>query len=107
MRRGRSLAVFCFALSIAFDCSFAREIEVVIKRAKAVRGKSSAARPADHYPWKPNIVTTVFWIGEPPHGHNLTPNKASAWDKDWTKNYGGFDDPNPARRNHYLPVKFT
>ncbi|HJT46071.1 MAG TPA: hypothetical protein VJ721_07340, partial [Chthoniobacterales bacterium] len=107
MRKGRSLAVFCFALSIAFDCSFAREIEVVIKKAKPVRGKSSASRPADHYPWKPNIVTTVFWIGEPPHGHNLTPNKASAWDKDWTKNYGGFDDPNPARRNHYLPVKFT
>src|SRR5690349_4533848 len=107
MRRGRSLAVFCFALSIACDCSFAREIEVVIKKAKAVRGKSSASRPADHYPWKSNIVTTIFWIGEQASGNNLVPNRTSAWDKDWTKNYGGFDDPNPARRNHYLPVKFT
>jgi hypothetical protein len=35
------------------------------------------------------------------------PNRASSWDKNWTGNYGGFDDPNPARRSNYLPVKFT
>src|SRR5439155_654572 len=28
-------------------------------------------------------------------------------DKDWTKNYGGVDDPNPANRSNYIPVKFT
>jgi len=52
-------------------------------------------------------VTTVFWIGEQPSGNNPVPNRASSWDKNWTKNYGGFDDPNPARRSNYIPVKFT
>jgi hypothetical protein len=59
------------------------------------------------YPWKRNIVTTIFWIGEQPSGNNPVPNRTSSWDKNWTKNYGGFDDPNPARRSHYIPVKFT
>jgi len=59
------------------------------------------------YPWKKSIVTTVFWIGEQPSGNNPVPNRASSWDKNWTKNYGGFDDPNPAHRSNYIPVKFT
>ncbi len=69
----------------------------------------SATRPepGQRYPWKKNIVTTIFWIGEQPSGNNPVPNRTSSWDKNWTKNYGGFDDPNPARRSHYIPVKFT
>jgi hypothetical protein len=61
---------------------------------------------AQRYPWKSNIVTTIFWIGEQPSGNNLVPNRRSSWDKQWTKNYGGFDDPNPAHRNNYIPAKF-
>jgi len=61
----------------------------------------------ERYPWKPRIVTTVFWIGEKPSGNNPVPNRASSWDKDWSKRYGGFDDPNPTRRSDYIPVKFT
>ena len=63
--------------------------------------------PGQRYPWKRNIVTTIFWIGEQPSGNNPVPNRASSWDKDWTKSYGGFDDPNPAHRSNYIPVKFT
>src|SRR4029434_5749440 len=59
------------------------------------------------YPWKSNIVTTVFWIGEQASGNNLVPNRTSSWDKQWTKNYGGFDDPNTARRRNSIPVKDT
>ena len=59
------------------------------------------------YPWKRNIVTTVFWIGERPSRNNPVPNRRSSWDKDWARNYGGFDDPNPAHRSNYIPVKFT
>jgi hypothetical protein len=59
------------------------------------------------YPWKKNIVTTVFWIGENPSGNNPVPNHASSWDAAWARNYGGYDDPNPARRQNYIPVKFT
>jgi hypothetical protein len=67
----------------------------------------SASATGERYPWKKNIVTTVFWIGEKPSGNNPVPNRRSSWDKDWTRNYGGFDDPNPAHRSNYIPVKFT
>ena len=52
-------------------------------------------------------MTTIFWIGEKPSGNNPVPNRVSSWDKEWTKNYGGMDDPDPARRSNYIPVKFT
>jgi hypothetical protein len=68
---------------------------------------SAQAKAGEHYPWKKDIVTTVFWIGEQPGENNPVPNRASSWDKNWTGNYGGFDDPNPARRSNYLPVRFT
>ena len=72
-------------------------------------GQSTAERlqPGQRYPWKSNIVTTVFWIGEKPSGNNPVPNRVSSWDKQWTKNYGGMDDPDPAHRRNYIPVKFT
>lgn len=59
------------------------------------------------YPWKTDIATTVFWIGELPSENNPTPNRQSSWDVNWTKNYGGFDNPDPDARAGYLPVKFT
>lgn len=69
--------------------------------------RSASPSAGEHYPWKQNIVTTVFWIGESPSGNNPVPNRSSSWDKDWSKSYGGFDDPSPARRQNYIPVKFT
>jgi len=69
--------------------------------------KSAPLTAGEHYPWKREIVTTVFWIGEAPSGNNPVPNHSSSWDKDWAKSYGGFDDPNSARRSDYMPVKFT
>jgi len=59
------------------------------------------------FPWKTNIVTTIFWIGEKPTANNPTPNHSSSWDENWTKNYGGFDNPNPAQRRDLIPVNFT
>ncbi|HJX24935.1 MAG TPA: hypothetical protein VJ252_02170 [Chthoniobacterales bacterium] len=69
--------------------------------------KSSPAKPGERYSWKKDIVTTIFWIGEKPSGNNPTPNRSSSWEKDWTKSYGGFDDPNPTNRSNYIPVGFT
>jgi hypothetical protein len=68
---------------------------------------SAPPERGQRYPWKKSIVTTVFWIGEKPTANNPVPNRVSSWDKEWTKSYGGFDDPNPARRSNYSPVKFT
>ena len=64
-------------------------------------------QPGQRYPWKSNIVTTIFWIGEKPSENNPVPNRTSSWDNQWTKNYGGVDDPVAAHRSNYMPVKFT
>ncbi len=59
------------------------------------------------YPWKTDIVATVFWVGEMPTANNPTPNHKSSWDTEWAKNYGGFDDPDPLQRGRdFCPVKF-
>jgi len=101
-----SLGVFYCAVFIAFDPAFA-QIEAGTEKDKARIRKPASSRPARPFWWKTSIVTTVFWIGERPDGNNLVPNHTSAWDKQWTKSYGGFDDPNPAHRRNYIPVKFT
>jgi hypothetical protein len=59
------------------------------------------------FPWKTDIVTTVFWVGELPTANNPTPNVSSSWDKNWTANFGGYDNPDPATRRNMIPIKFT
>ena len=65
------------------------------------------SQPGERFPWRKDIVTTVFWIGEKPTANNPVPNRSSSWDANWTKNYGGFDDPDRADRRDFIPVKFT
>ena len=67
----------------------------------------NAPEPGQRFPWKREIVTTVFWVGEKPSGNNPIPNRTSSWDKEWTKNYGGVDDPDSGHRSNYIPAKFT
>ncbi|MBT8036108.1 MAG: hypothetical protein KJO21_01060 [Verrucomicrobiae bacterium] len=62
---------------------------------------------AIRYPWKQNITTTIFWIGEKPTANNPTPNHASSWDTQWQNNYGGYDNPDTAARLQYRPKAFT
>src|SRR3954471_11792316 len=59
------------------------------------------------FPWKTNIVTTVFWVGEAAGGNNPVPNVKSSWDANWTYNYGGFDNPDSGSRRNYIPVSFV
>src|SRR3989441_5043508 len=107
MEKRCSLGFFCFALFIAYDPAFASQIEAVAEKDKPLVRKSSASRPVRRYPWKTSIVTTVFWIGEQPGGNNLVPNRTSAWDKRWTKNYGGWVVPNATPPRKFSPRKIT
>jgi hypothetical protein len=60
------------------------------------------------YPWKRQIVTTTFWIGEMPTHNNPVPNRSSCWDPNWSKNYGGTDTPEPTQRTcDYIPANFV
>jgi len=56
---------------------------------------------AGRYPWKKNIVTEMFWVGEPATG------SSSAWDPEWERHYGGPDDPKASARHDYIPNNFT
>jgi len=58
------------------------------------------------YPVHENITATVFWVGEGagPENGNIS-NLSSAWDENWTKNFGGVDYPDA--RNGYFPDGFT
>ena len=54
--------------------------------------------------WKPAIAT-VFWVGEEAAPDNgFIHNKASAWDVNWQKSFGGIDDPKD--RCGYRPCAF-
>jgi hypothetical protein len=73
----------------------------------AAKADPPFANPGERFPWKKEIVTTVFWIGEKPSANNPVPNRSSSWDANWTKNYGGFDDPEKLHRHDFAPAKFT
>lgn len=60
------------------------------------------------YPWKLDITATVFWVGELPTANNPVPNTKSSWDTEWAKNFGGYDNPDPAKRApDYRPAGFV
>jgi hypothetical protein len=59
------------------------------------------------YPWRKQIVTTTFWVGEDAAKNNPVPNHKSSWDPRWAQNYGGTDDPKRANRADYMPAAFT
>ena len=65
-----------------------------------------AVQQRTSHPWKRNIMTTVFWIGEAAARNNPVPNDKSSWDTRWAHNYGGYDDPDPDARRGYLPANF-
>lgn len=59
------------------------------------------------YNWKTDIVTTTFWVGEEAAGNNPVPNRASSWDSQWARHYGGTDVPDRGARRNFRPTTFT
>lgn len=108
------------AQTLSSATSVSRQTSSMSSLALARQGGTSASAPLPRvfvptlprtaytrYPWKTDIVATVFWIGESPTANNPTPNSKSSWDTEWVKNYGGFDDPDPTRRGtDFCPVSF-
>jgi hypothetical protein len=110
-------ALFCASHTTAWaevgDDSASRFTENAMKLRESVlfkiepgnARKIGLAQPDVKYPWHTQIVTTIFWIGESPSGNNPVPNRSSAWDSNWARNYGGSDDPGV--RNGFIPAKFV
>jgi hypothetical protein len=101
-RRSLTLAI---ALTFASALPSPAQSPTGVPRTYApTRARSSAAL----YPWRRNITASVFWIGEKATAANPTHNKASSWDPKWMTSYGGFDDPDPAKRTFdCCPKAFT
>jgi hypothetical protein len=59
---------------------------------------ASPLSTSEKYPWKRNIVTTTFWVGEDAAQNNPVHNHSSSWDINWRVTYGGFDNPDPRAR---------
>jgi hypothetical protein len=81
--------------------------QALVKVEPMVQIPTSSHATTPRYPWKTNIVTTIFWVGENASANNPVPNNRSSWDLNWTNNYGGFDNPDPSSRRSYIPVSFV
>jgi len=57
------------------------------------------SKTKNSYPWKTNIFTTMFYIGEGGSSISPTTNHASSWDQEWESSNRGSDNPND--RNGY------
>jgi len=64
-----------------------------------------AACGSSVYPWKTNIVTTVFWVGEQAGGNNPVPNYKSSWTLIGQELRWNRCSDAGARRN-YIPIAF-
>ena len=109
---GRPRFASAFGTRSLFDCSnspyaaSADFAKYVMELRDEAFLKVAPIRQIRRLPWKDNIVTTVFWIGEKADVNNPMPNNRSSWDLNWTVNYGGFDTPEIANRSNYIPVAF-
>ena len=81
--------------------------ESVLFKVKPKDLESDPLEDKEKYPWHLQIVTTVFWIGETPSGNNPVPNRSSAWDANWARNFGGSDCPDTGARKGFIPAGFV
>lgn len=103
---GQSMSPYESAADFAKYAMKLRE-QAMLKVEPQVFVPTTSRTSTTRYPWKTNIITTVFWVGEQPTENNPVPNTKSSWDANWMGNYGGYDNPDPSARRNYIPVSFT
>ncbi|HSH40055.1 MAG TPA: hypothetical protein VK993_14880 [Chthoniobacterales bacterium] len=103
---GQSMSPYESAADFAKYAMKLRE-QAMLKVEPQVFVPTTSRTSTTRYPWKTNIITTVFWVGEQPTENNPVPNTKSSWDANWVGNYGGYDNPEPSARRNYIPVNFT
>jgi hypothetical protein len=64
---------------------------------------SSPTPTGSSYPIHTNITATVFWVGEPVGDGSTENNAISAYDDDWEKDYGGYDNYAYFRTSPFFP----
>lgn len=110
------VVAFCLLPALAEAAAAAAEFEnyaMLLRQGAILKVEPQVVAPTNfrtgfnRFPWKRNIVTTVFWVGERPTRNNPVPNHKSSWDGQWAGNYGGYDNPDPAARRNFIPTKFV
>ncbi|MDQ2919454.1 MAG: hypothetical protein M3R10_06215 [Verrucomicrobiota bacterium] len=104
--RAQSMSPYESAADFAKYAMKLRE-QAMMKVEPQVFVPTSSRTSTQRYPWKTNIVTTVFWVGEQPTENNPVPNTKSSWDLNWVSSYGGYDTPDSSNRKNYIPVNFV
>jgi len=84
-----------------------REHALLALEPRVIIPTESRTLSTSRYPWKKNIVTTIFWVGEPAGQNNPVNNVSSSWDSRWQGNYGGYDNPSPSARRQFIPTGFV
>ncbi len=74
-----------YAMKLREDSLLQLEPQVIIPT------ESNKAGVRGLYPWRLNIVTTIFWVGESASINNPVHNFSSSWDRDWMQSFGGID----------------
>ncbi|HEV7406403.1 MAG TPA: protein kinase [Chthoniobacteraceae bacterium] len=90
-----------YAMRLRESAVLAMEPQVIVPTSSRPFGVGS------EYPWKRNIVTTVFAIGEKSSGKKSSTTQKSAWNAHWQTEYGGADPLDAAARKNYVPSAFT
>lgn len=90
-----------YAMKLRESALMAMEPQVIVPTSTRPFGVGS------QYPWKRNIVTTIFWVGEAASTNNPIHNRSSSWDLNWESSFGGYDNPDASGRRNYAPIGFT
>ncbi len=59
------------------------------------------------YPWKTRIVTTVFCLGGSTAANSTAQKHTSSCDRNWKESFGGYDNPDTAKRTGFIPAAFV
>lgn len=77
-----------------------------LSAARRVYVNNNLSDSSSELPWRLNITTTVFWVGEQSPDSIAISNEKSAWDGEWFSSYGGYDDPSLENRRNFIPINF-
>lgn len=115
--KGEVIGISTLIVQNAQNLNFAipsRDLEKLLQKVSSVAtGTNSTVAPSQKqsvqqstpgrilYPWKQFVTSKLFWIGES-SGRRSSNTGKSSWDEKWLANFGGYDDPDPAKRiaNH-------
>jgi Bacterial Ig domain len=79
------------AVALAWTGAGRRLSKLVVSAPRAVV-VANPAPATSVYPIHTDITSTVFWIGEPKGNGSSESNALSAYDDDWERHYGGYDN---------------